>query len=134
MLRKIVFFILLIGIVHTALETQRNLKFVLIQKVDNDKVIIVATAVAIYILCFLFKEGSVDHFVAPAVCRGGAYMHQGNSPEARMCQKLAETAEGRGEIAAYNCPGGFEGMPLGQFKYSANTNSDWKSMYDCANE
>jgi len=62
-----------------------------------------------------------------SLCRGGAYMFQGNSPQAKMCQALNSTKEGRAMINAYNCPRGFKGMALNQFEYSSASNSNWQS-------
>ena len=63
-----------------------------------------------------------------ALCRGGRYMYQGNSPVAKMCQKLASTQEGQDMINQYNCPRGFIGLPKVNFEYTSNSNSCWQGI------
>ena len=62
-----------------------------------------------------------------AKCRGGSYMWQGDSEEAKMCQNLASTEEGRCGIASYNCPTGFNGIPALPFEYTPLSSDDWKN-------
>lgn len=61
-----------------------------------------------------------------ALCKGGAYMYQGDSETAQMCQALAETPEGRCGISSYNCPVGFNGQPNLPFYYTPLSNDDWE--------
>lgn len=63
-----------------------------------------------------------------ALCRGGPYMWQGNSEQAKMCRALAETPEGRCKIAAFNCPTGFDGMPKVPMDYSSDSDSNWTGV------
>lgn len=126
MLKKLVFFVFITVIIRVCLDMCRTWTL----DVDKRKVIPLIGAVVIFIATMILQD-NIDHFVAPAVCRGGAYMHQGNSPVSKMCRDLEKTPEGEYMVAQYNCPGGFQGMPLGQFKYTANTDSNWNSMYEC---
>ena len=63
-----------------------------------------------------------------ALCRGGPYMWQGDSEMAKMCRNLAKSKEGRCEIAAFNCPNGFDGMPKVPLDYSSDSNSNWDGI------
>lgn len=61
-------------------------------------------------------------------CMGGWYLHQGNSPEAKMCQEMANTPEGLDEINRYSCGSGeFIGMPAHGFNYTPLSNSQWNN-------
>jgi hypothetical protein len=62
-----------------------------------------------------------------AKCRGGSYMWQGDSSEAKMCQALASTPEGRCAISSYNCPKGYNGIPKLPFEYTPLTNDEWRN-------
>lgn len=64
---------------------------------------------------------------AGKLCRGGAYMHQGNTATGKMCQELAKTQAGRAEIDRYDCGTGFEGMPGCGFKYTTISNDCWQN-------
>jgi hypothetical protein len=72
------------------------------------------------------EEGFWD--VSPAArCRGGPYMWQGDSETAKMCRKMAESPEGRCQIASYNCPTGYNGVPRLPFVYTPLSNDQWKN-------
>jgi hypothetical protein len=62
-----------------------------------------------------------------AKCRGGSYMHQGDSEQAKKCRELAETPEGRCGIASYNCSKGYNGIPLAPFVYTPLSNDKWQN-------
>lgn len=62
-----------------------------------------------------------------AKCRGGSYMWQGESSEAKLCQDLANTPEGRCGISSYNCPVGYNGIPKLPFEYTPLTNDEWEN-------
>lgn len=62
-----------------------------------------------------------------AQCKGGPYMWQGDSEQATMCRKLAETPEGRCGIASYNCPTGTIGTPSLPFIYTPLSGDDWSN-------
>lgn len=84
--------------------------------------------VAIYYLAKLQteKEGFWDVSSA-ALCKGGPYMWQGDSPEAKMCREMASTPEGRVAISGYNCPTGYIGSPGLPFIYTPLSNDSWQS-------
>lgn len=90
------------------------------------------TAIAVGVFFLAKLNDSIDSYrafeISPgALCKGGVYMHQGDSPEAQMCRAMAQTPEGRNELAAYNCPTGYIGQPGRQFVYSSDSNDNWKS-------
>lgn len=60
-------------------------------------------------------------------CKGGPYMYQGDSPEAKMCREFASTPEGRCGIASYNCKTGYIGTPALPFQYTPLSNDNWES-------
>lgn len=62
-----------------------------------------------------------------AQCKGGEYMWQGDSPEAKMCRQFAKTNEGRCGIASYNCPKGFNGQPNFPFYYTPLSDDKWQN-------
>lgn len=71
-------------------------------------------------------EGFWD--VTPASqCKGGPYMWQGDSEQARYCRDLAKTPEGRVEISGYNCPSSYVGSPGLPFYYSSLSDDNWRN-------
>lgn len=74
--------------------------------------------IAIYYLANMSCEEGFWDITPAKLCMGGAYMHQGNSPEAKMCQEMASTPEGRCQIASTNCGTGFIGQPRLPFEYT----------------
>lgn len=71
-----------------------------------------------------FKEDFWD--VSPfAKCKGGPYMWQGDSENARMCRSFAETPEGRCGISSYDCRKGYDGQPMLPFIYTPLSNDKW---------
>lgn len=62
-----------------------------------------------------------------AKCKGGPYMWQGESPEAKKCRELASTEQGRCGISSYNCPSGYNGIPKLPFYYTPLSNDQWKN-------
>lgn len=88
--------------------------------------------VAVYYLANLNSTNEGFWQVTPAArCRGGPYMWQGDSEMAKTCRKLSETKNGRNEIANYNCPTGFVGIPKRPFVYSPLSDDNWKNARDC---
>jgi hypothetical protein len=85
--------------------------------------------VALYYLAKLNTDNSEKFWdVSPgARCKGGAYMWQGDSQEAKMCRALASTPEGRIDISAYNCPVGYNGIPKIPFEYTPLSNDNWQN-------
>jgi len=72
------------------------------------------------------KEGFWD--VSPyAQCKGGPYFWKGDSEEAKMCRQFAETPEGKCGIASYNCPIGYNGMPMTPFLYTPLSDAKWQN-------
>ena len=63
-----------------------------------------------------------------AMCRGGAYMYQGNDERSKMCRAMAKTPEGRCAIAKFNCPNGFTGMPKVPLEFTSNSDSCWSGV------
>jgi hypothetical protein len=61
-------------------------------------------------------------------CSGGAYMYQGDSPRAKMCQEMANTPEGRCQIGASNCPNAYNGRPKVPIEFSSNSDSNWNGI------
>jgi len=62
-----------------------------------------------------------------AMCKGGEYMWQGDSPIAKRCRELAKTRNGRCAIGKYNCPTGYDGKPQKLFEYTSQSNDQWKN-------
>ena len=64
-------------------------------------------------------------------CRGGEYLHQGDSPQAKMCQQLDATNPG--EASKWNCGNGYFGSPhlVSDFEYSHLSNDFWKNDAIC---
>jgi hypothetical protein len=62
-----------------------------------------------------------------ALCKGGPYMWQGDSQTAEMCKALAETPEGRCGISSYNCPTGYNGVPMLPFEYTPVSDASWQN-------
>jgi hypothetical protein len=85
--------------------------------------------VAIYYLAKLNTRKSEKFWdISPgALCKGGEYMWQGDSKEAKMCRALASTPEGRSNINAYNCPVGYNGIPKIPFEYTPLSNDNWQN-------
>jgi hypothetical protein len=87
------------------------------------------------ILLTVYKTAKVTegfHFeVTPEkTCDGGAYMHQSNE----MCQKLWSTAEGRKDLATYNCLNGdcakeglYNGRPLNMGYRQDLSDDNWQN-------
>ena len=84
--------------------------------------------IAIYYLASLqsAKEGFWDVSSA-ALCKGGPYMWQGDSAEAKMCREMASTPDGMVQISGYNCPNGYVGSPGLPFYYTPLSNDQWRS-------
>lgn len=85
--------------------------------------------VALYYLAGLNNKTSEKFWdvSAGAKCRGGPYMWQGDSEQAKTCREMAKTPQGRAEIAAYSCPTGFEGIPKRPFKHTTISNDKWEN-------
>ena len=85
-------------------------------------------------LYYLVKNGDhKDNYrlleISPgAQCRGGPYMWQGDSKTAQMCRNLDKTAEGKCEIAKFQCPNGYHGQPGRPLEFTSNSNSCWDGV------
>lgn len=88
-------------------------------------------AILIFVIFSLMKTGvNQENFwdIDPgARCKGGAYMHQGDSETSRMCRAMAKTNEGRCAIASYQCPTGYIGSPRAPFVYTPVSDDNWKN-------
>jgi hypothetical protein len=62
-----------------------------------------------------------------ALCKGGPYFWQGDSPTSKMCRDFASTPEGRVGISSYNCPVGYAGQPGLPFNYSPLSDDNWEN-------
>jgi hypothetical protein len=60
-------------------------------------------------------------------CRGGLYLHSGDSPTSKMCRKLAESKGGMEQIQRYNCGTGYDNMPGGRFEYDVLSGNNWEN-------
>lgn len=60
---------------------------------------------------------SLLHITPAKTCRGGLYLHQGDSDEAKMCRTMIETEPEK--IAAVSCCNGTFGMP-NKYQYESN--------------
>ncbi len=130
--RESVFFILIFLLFFLAVKLARFW----IQKMNmnaNTAYIIVGLTftlvmVAVYYLAKLQSSAEGFWDVSDASrCKGGLYMFQGNSPEAKMCREMASTESGKIAISGYNCPTGFIGSPGLPFAYSPLSNDKWQS-------
>lgn len=134
-IREVIFFVL------TFLLFYLGCKFVMYwmsqKKINHDVAaltvgaIITGTLVGIYYLAKMnqHSDGYRAFEISPgAMCRGGPYMWQGDSPRAKMCQQLASTPEGKCEISKFNCPTGYEGMPKVPFEFTSNSDSCWSGV------
>lgn len=65
-----------------------------------------------------------------AICKGPSYLFQGDDQTSKMCRQLASTADGRCQIAQYNCPNGYVGEPknLKYWEYTSNSDSEWNGV------
>ena len=62
------------------------------------------------------------------LCRGGAYMNQGDSERAKFCRKLASTPSGLAAISRVSCGAGFVGGGEGSnFKFTPISNGNWQN-------
>jgi hypothetical protein len=76
----------------------------------------------------LFKEGfNFCHRPGPRSCRGGAYLNQGDSEQAKYCRNLASTPNGLAEINSYECGKGMIGMPGKGFRYTPLSDDSWEN-------
>jgi hypothetical protein len=57
-----------------------------------------------------------------ALCRGGLYLHTGNSPQNKRCQELI-TSEGGDRL---NCPNGEHGRPI-NFEFTPESSDTWQN-------
>lgn len=93
-------------------------------------IIIILTGL-LYLLAYLSgitKEPFYATFKGPKFCRGGAYLYQGDSENAKYCRSLYENPEGQEEICKFSCgKDQHNGYPSFNFKYSPLSNSNWKN-------
>ena len=137
-LRETIFFILIFLLFYLSTKAEQflNKKY---QNINEDILIIGVGAVfsiTVLIIFYLAQINKItDNYkaftISPgAMCRGGAYMFQGDDPQAKMCRDMAKTPEGRCEIAQFNCPNGFVGMPknTSEWEYTSNSDSNWNGV------
>jgi len=107
-------------------------------KLNRDLIVLVVGAVATLAVVGIFYLAKMNQikdnyqmleFSPGALCRGGPYMWQGDSERAKMCRKLASTPEGRCDIAAFNCPNSYNGLPQTGVRYTSNSDSCWKGVH-----
>lgn len=73
-------------------------------------------------------ENSEKFTVSPEkMCKGGAYMHQGDDPKSRMCREMMESEEGRALIQQAKCPLGNVGLKGRPFEYTPLSDSNWRN-------
>jgi hypothetical protein len=83
--------------------------------------------VALYYLARLNSSSEGFWDITPAaLCKGGAYMYQGDSQTAKMCQEMAKSVDGRAAISSYNCPTGYVGVPRVPFEYTPLSDDNWQ--------
>jgi hypothetical protein len=130
--REILFFVLLATIFYMAMNGTQ----ILLNSTKWKKEIVYICMSVIYTLCILavYFFGKVNRtnenfwdISDYAKCKGGPYMWQGDSPEAKKCRQLATTKEGRCGIASYNCPKSYVGTPKIPFYYTPLSNDSWKN-------
>lgn len=84
-----------------------------------------------YLIAYFFgitKEQFCATFHGPKFCRGGAYLYQGDSEEAKYCRSLYENPEGQEKLCRFSCgKDQHNGYPIGNFQYSPLSNSQWKN-------
>jgi hypothetical protein len=81
---------------------------------------------SLYFALKVDSEGFWD--ITPgAMCKGGMYMMQGDSEEAKMCRQMAETPEGRCAIASYNCAKGLNGVPSREFVHTNLSDDNYQN-------
>lgn len=131
--REVLFFILTFLLFYLAVSVA-NYWFKHMQKGNLQVIYLLVGAVftlllvVVYYLATLNKTSEGFWDITPAAtCRGGPYMWQGDSENAKMCRKMAETKEGECEIAAYNCPTGYNGIPRIPFVYTPLSNDNWQN-------
>jgi hypothetical protein len=88
--------------------------------------------VTIYYLAGISKlKDNFAFEVTPAkMCRGGAYMFQGDSKKAKFCQDFVETPEGKKDMCRYQCsgpPGLYNGYPGKKFEYTSQSDAHWNN-------
>lgn len=86
-------------------------------------------AVLLYFIAKLDCKNSEGFWnVSPyALCKGGPYMWQGDSDQAKMCRGLSESVEGRAGISSYNCSKGYNGQPMLPFDYTPLSDASWQN-------
>lgn len=84
---------------------------------------------SIYMLSKFQNDKSESFWdISPAaLCKGGPYFWQGDSPTSKMCRKLASTEEGRVMLSGYNCPVGYVGQPGLPFYYTPLSDDNWQN-------
>jgi len=98
---------------------------------DTGMVAVLAVIYSLFILgiMHLLKLQTTEGFwdVSPAAkCKGGPYMFQGDSPDAKMCRQMMQSEAGRCAIASYNCPVGYNGAPMSTFVYTPLSGDSWE--------
>lgn len=84
--------------------------------------------VGIFYLAKMDKTTSTENFwdvSLGAQCRGGPYFWDPESELGKKCLEMASTPAGRCELASYNCPTGFNGLPSLPFEYTPSSDDTW---------
>jgi hypothetical protein len=130
--RQVIFFVLIFLIFFLSVKLGQF--WVLNSNVLKSDLIFIIVAVGytltilfIYYLAKLNKSSETFWDISPAArCKGGPYMWQGDSQNAKLCREMAESPEGRAMISSYNCPTGQIGVPKVPFEYSVLSNDNWE--------
>jgi hypothetical protein len=112
-----------------------KLKHFWVDKMDLNPDLLLVVMAAIYCLVmialfYLSNLNTQEDFwdVTPAKrCLGGAYMHQGSSPEAKMCQEMMASEDGRCQLAQLNCGTGFIGQGRRPFEYTPLSDDNYQN-------
>jgi hypothetical protein len=128
--RQIIFFVIAFCLYYLSVTSQNNLVNIhpILGNVFILSLVYTGILVGTYYLARLNMCSENFWDVSQyAKCKGGPYMWQGDSPEAKMCRELASTEQGRCGISSYNCPSGYIGTPKLPFYYSPLSNDQWKN-------
>lgn len=130
-IREIIYFTLIFLVFFLAVKLAQF--WIEKSSMNSDMAYIIVGLVYTLIIVSLFflaklqtNEGFWD-ITDAARCKGGPYFWQGDSVTSQMCEKMAETPEGRVAISGYNCPSGYVGQPGLPFYYSPLSNDKWQN-------
>lgn len=65
--------------------------------------------------------------IKPCMCKGGAYLYQGDSARSQMCRELLSTEQGRKLASDCQCKSGQAGRPGILFNYTPDSNNQWEN-------